>query len=41
MAHFVPKSPLRTQCILKYSSFAVLDFEPNCTHVQISYWEQT
>lgn len=37
MAHFDAKSPLRTRRTVKYDSFAVLDFSPNCTHVQNSF----
>lgn len=34
MAHFVRKSALRTHRIGEYGSFAVLDFQTNCTHGQ-------
>lgn len=37
MAHFAPKSALLAHCISKYSSLALLDFEPNCTHIRDSY----
>lgn len=36
MAHFAFKSPLRTQRISQYVSFAMLDFHANCTHVELS-----
>jgi len=37
MAHFDRKLPLRTRRTHKHGLFAVLAFEPNCTHVQKSF----
>ncbi len=34
MAHFVRKSATSIHRIGKYGSFAVLDFQTNCTHGQ-------
>ncbi len=47
MAHFARRSVLRTPPVfptgrtghrtIEYGSLAVLDFQPNCTHVQKSF----
>lgn len=36
MAHFGPKTALRTHRTLQYGSLTMLVLEPNCTHVQKS-----
>lgn len=37
MVHFTLTSPFRTQRMYKYASFAVLDVQANCTHLQNSF----